>query len=404
MKVAGRILGVAALAIMVGLGSWAQLTRGFRGKVLDLDGKAVAGVTVTFEDLGNPTNKYEIKTDEGGNFAYTGLPYSEQGYRITANVPDLPPIITVKKSMLSTLTDFNLDPRDGVGIQGTVLDKQGEPVKNAKITIVNIADPTQVSTTKTDGKGFYKKEKLPYNKEGYKVTVEIPGEKPFVREIAISTIAALDVSVNLGKPEEAASGASGSNPAAEAKSLFELGDYEGALQKANEAVADRNIDEKSLQAAKFFRAASLDKMGHTEEAIAAWEEYNSAYPGDVNVLGVLANLYETAGNTAKAEAYKKEFAAKGGKITGESYNKGVVALNGGDAQKAETYFLKAIQEDPTDAEAHRELSIAYAQMGKYADAIDQLKIYLKMKPNASDAEQWKQAIVALEPLANPKKK
>jgi outer membrane protein assembly factor BamD (BamD/ComL family) len=404
MKVARRILGVAALAMMVGVCSFAQLTKGFRGKVLDLDGKGVAGITVTLEDLGNPTNKYEVKTDAGGNFAYTGLPYSEQGYRITANVPDLPPITTVRKSLLMTLTDLNLDPREGVGIQGNVVDKQGEPVKNAKITIVNLSDSSKVSTAKTDGKGLYVKEKLPYNKEGYKVTVEIPGEKPLVREIAISTIGLLDVSFNLGKTEEGGPAISGSNPAAEAKSYYELGDYEGALQKATEAIADKNIDEKSLQAAKFFKAASLEKMEHTEDAIAAWEDYNTAYPGDVNVLGVMAKLYEAAGNTAKAEAYKKEFAAKGGKITGESYNKGVVALNGGDAQKAEGFFLKAIQEDPTDPDAHRELSIAYAQLGKYADAIDQLKIYLKMKPNASDAEQWRQAIVALEPLANPKKK
>jgi outer membrane protein assembly factor BamD (BamD/ComL family) len=404
MKVARRILGVATLAMMVGVCSFAQLTKGFRGKVLDLEGKGVAGITVTLEDLGNPTNKYEVKTDAGGDFAYTGLPYSDQGYRITANVPDLPPITTVRKSLLMTLTDLNLDPRDGVGIQGTVVDKQGEPVKNATVTIENLADSSEVSVVKTDGKGFYKKEKLPYNKEGYKVTVEIPGEKPINREISISTIASLDVSFNLGKPDAAGPAASGSNPAAEAKNFYELGDYEGALQKANEAIADKNTDEKSLQAAKFFKAASLDKMDHTEDAIAAWEDYNTAYPGDVNVLGVLAKLCEAAGNTAKAEAYKKEFAAKGGKITGEYYNKGVVALNEGDAQKAETFFLKAIQEDPTDADAHRELARVYAQLGKYADAIDQLKIYLKLKPDASDAEQWRQAIVALEPLANPKKK
>ena len=60
MKVARRILGVATLAMMVGVCSFAQLTKGFRGKVLDLEGKGVAGITVTLEDLGNPTKATSI--------------------------------------------------------------------------------------------------------------------------------------------------------------------------------------------------------------------------------------------------------------------------------------------------------------------------------------------------------
>ena len=38
------------------------------------------------------------------------------------------------------------------------------------------------------------------------------------------------------------------------------------------------------------------------------------------------------------------------------------------------------------------------QLGKYQETIDELKIYLKMKPDAADAETWKQAITGLEQM------
>ena len=184
--------------------------------------------------------------------------------------------------------------------------------------------------------------------------------------------------------------------AAEAKKLFEMGDYEGALTKANEALAK----DDNVKAALFFKAACLDKMGDTDNAIQAFESFNNKYPGNVSVLGMLAQLYQTKGNKEKADFYKKAFAAKGGKIKGESYNDGVKALNSGDAKVAAGYFEKATKEDPNDADSHREWARSLAQLGEYQKAIDQLKIYLKLKPDASDAATWKQAIAGLEQVLN----
>jgi tetratricopeptide (TPR) repeat protein len=118
---------------------------------------------------------------------------------------------------------------------------------------------------------------------------------------------------------------------------------------------------------------------------------------------MLAKLYALTGNAQKADFYKKKFKEKGGQVSGETYNAGVQALNSGDAKKAAALFAQAATEDPNDADAHREWSIALAQLGDYKGAIEQLKIYLKMKPDAVDAQQWKDAIVALEPLAKQQK-
>ncbi len=307
MKVASRILGVAVLAMLFTVGSWAQLTKGFRGRVLDRDGKPAVGVTVKLVDQSNPSNVHEVKTDKNGTYIQAGLTYSDKGYKISVKLPGLPEVSKVEKAKLMEMTEVNFDMRKDVVMQ---------------------------------------------------------------------------------KSEVSA--------AAEAKKLFEMGDYEGALTKANEALAK----DDNVKAALFFKAACLDKMGDTDNAIQAFESFNNKYPGNVSVLGMLAQLYQTKGNKEKADFYKKAFAAKGGKIKGESYNDGVKALNSGDAKVAAGYFEKATKEDPNDADSHREWARSLAQLGEYQKAIDQLKIYLKLKPDASDAATWKQAIAGLEQVLN----
>ena len=90
------------------------------------------------------------------------------------------------------------------------------------------------------------------------------------------------------------------------------------------------------------------------------------------------------GDKAKAEAYKKEFQAKGGKVLGETYNKGVEAVNAGDAVKAAQLFEQAVKEDPNDADAQKNWAVALAQLNKPAEAISHLQTYLKLRPNADD--------------------
>lgn len=405
MKSASRVLLVGLVTLLLSLGAFAQLTKGFRGKVYDKDGKSVAGAPVTIQDQSNAGNHYEIKTDSAGTFVQIGIPYSDKGYTVSVQVPGLPPMTKVAKPKLMDVTEMNFDPRRDVGFQGTVKDKQGKVVSGAQITLVNLADEAHPYKAKTDSKGVYEEDGLPYSDKGYTITALIPGEQPFSKTLSIPQIAMLEVSFNFANPGEAGGGGSaGPNHAAEAKQLYELGDYEGALGKAQAAIDDKASDADNVKAAKFIKAVSLDKLEHTADALAAFEDYNKAYPGDVNVLGALAKLAEEAGDTTKAEAYKKEFAAKGGKITGETYNDGVKAFNDGDLAKATQLFQKAIKEDPKDADSIRELGRTYGATGNYAGAVEQFKLYLKAKPDAKDAAEVQSWITALEPLTHPPKK
>jgi tetratricopeptide (TPR) repeat protein len=302
-----RVLCVAALAILFCLSSWAQLSKGFRGKVLDRDGNPVAGIEVKFVDQSNPSNHYETKTDASGNFVYTGLPYSDKGYIVTVQLPGLPAVSKASMVKMMEITDLVFDMRKDI----------------------------------------------------------------VVRQ------------------------ASKADPAQEAKNLFDMGDFEGAAAKADEAI---KAGGENVKPALLIKATALARLDRVDDAIAAFEAYNKAYPGDVNVLGEMVKLYQKKGDKAKADEYKKEFVAKGGVLTGATYNSGVEALNKGDYEKAAGFFEKAIQEDPKDADSHRELARCLVQMGKYQETIDQLNIYLKMKPDASDAAVWKQAIAGLQTM------
>ena len=380
--------------MLLAVGASAQLAKGFRGRVYGQDGKPMAGVPVVFEDLANSANHYEIKTEANGEFAQMGLSYSSAGYKISAFIPNFPIMTKTEMARLMELVEVNFDPRKGVGFAGTVKDKTGQPVSGAKITIVNLADESKPFTEKTDGKGQYRRVDLPYTEKGYKLTCEIPGEQPMTKTVGVQQIAVLDGSFTVGATQETAQGGGppASSKASDAKSMFELGDYEGALSKADEAIAAND----NANIAKLIKATCLARLDRTDEAIAAFEDYNKDNPGDVNILGELYKLYEKKGDKAKTEQYRKEFVAKGGQISGQTYNDGVNALNAGNAQKASELFRQAVKENATDPDAHRELARCYAQMGKFQETIDELQIYLKMKPNAEDAGTWKSAIQGLE--------
>jgi tetratricopeptide (TPR) repeat protein len=299
MRFMGRILAIACVATLVSVGSWAQLSKGFKGKVLDRDGKPVADCPVVLEDLANSQNRYETKTNEKGAYLYTGVPFSDKGYKITIKIPnhpELPEVSKVEKPKMLEFTELDFDMRKDLVMSGGQV-----------------------------------------------------------------------------KP----------NPAAEAKKLYEMNDYEGALAKAEEA-ATAETDPVTLKVAGIIKASCLQNLGRTDDAIAAYESFNTSFPGNVDVLGNLAKLYEQKGDKAKADAYKSQFQAKGGKVMGEAYNEGVKAFNEGDMAKASESFEKALKEDPNDLDAERQLGIVYGATSEFQKAIPHLEKYLKARPDASD--------------------
>ncbi len=406
---------VAVFAGIVAASAHAQLIKGFDITVIAPDGSPLKGANATLVDLSNELNHYEGKTDDHGEFMATGISYSMKGYKLTVECngakalryifPDDKDLKTddsgQRKILLTQINYLRVDLRKTTAFQGIAKDAAGNPISGAKIVSVDLDDETKICTATTNAKGEYALENLPFSGKGYKLTLEQAGQQPYAKMISIPQLGALAVNFDLGNKEEAAAVPQGPTPAQEARDLYNLGDYEGALAKTGEAL--KANDDATRKPVLLIRAQCLDKLGRSADALVAFEEFNKAYPGDVEVVGVMARLAADTGDTKKADDYKKQYVAMGGKVTAENYNKGVEALNAGNAKEAAALFQKAIQDDPKDADAHRELARCLAQTGDYAGAVSHLKTYLKMKPGASDAGQWQAAVQALEPLANQKK-
>jgi tetratricopeptide (TPR) repeat protein len=406
---------VVALAGLLASTAQAQLIKGFDITVIAPDGNPLKGASASLVDLSNELNHYEGQTDDHGEFMATGITYSTKGYKFTVEYKGAKAMRYIlpgdkdlkaddsgqRKIMLTEINYLKVDLRKATAFQGVAKDAAGHPIVGAKVTGVDLDDETKSFNAATNNKGEYELNNLPFSGKGYKLALEQEGKQPYVKMLTIPQLGALKVDFDLGNKEEASAVAAGPSPAQEARDLYNLGDYEGALAKVGDALKEN--DEATKKPVLLIKAQCLDKLGRSADALAAFEEFNKAFPGDVEVVGVMARLAADAGDAKKADDYKKQYVAMGGKITAENYNKGVEALNAGKAKEAATLFEKAIQDDPKDADAHRELARCLAQTGDYAGAVSHLKTYLKMKPDAPDAGQWQAAIQALEPLANQKK-
>ncbi|MCX7830086.1 MAG: tetratricopeptide repeat protein [Acidobacteria bacterium] len=286
------------------------------------------------------------------------------------------------------------------GLKGKVVDREGKPVRDVTITIVDKSNSQNRYEIKTDKDGVYLYAGLPFSSEGYLVSVKV-GDLPEVQKIIkVKMLEMVELDFDMRKDlimQETKEVVA--NPAADAQELFKAEDYQGAIEKADEYL--KGEDKKNEKVVLLIKARSLGKLNRTDEELDTYLKYLELYPNsdmEKEAVGRVADLYQKKGDKANSEKYKKKFKELGGTIVAENYNKGVEKLNEGDAKGAIEYFKLAFVDDPNDPDAHRELARAYAQVGDYAGAVEQLKIYLKMKPNADDAEQWKQAIKALEPM------
>jgi tetratricopeptide (TPR) repeat protein len=294
----------------------------------------------------------------------------------------------------------------GKGIKGKVLDREGKPVIGTVVTFVDQSNIQNSYQIKTDKDGIYLYAGLPFSTLGYKVSVKV-GDLPEVSKvIKVKTLEIVELNFDMKTDLVAQETRQEiANPAADAQELFKNEDFQGAVLKADEALSAS--DKTNEKVVLLIKARSLEKLNRSDEELQTYLKFQELYPKsdkEKEVFGRIADIYDQKGDKANAEKYKKLFKDLGGLVIAENYNEGVTRLNQGDAQGAADFFKKAITDDANDPDAHRELARALAQLGDYGGAVEHLKLYLKMKPSADDADQWNQAITALEPMVKGSKK
>lgn len=303
-------------------------------------------------------------------------------------------------------------------VKGKVLDEQGNPIVEARVTISGM-DMKRNYTTKTNNKGEYFYGGLAAGR--YYVGAEAEGfQCDFAQGIspAANDPSSVDFTLRKGgclklpflmteeekqklleqqeeaRKQQAAAGA--------VKEDFETGlaaaqagNYDGAIESFKKAL------EKD-QTQPYVWANLADAYGKKKnypEAIAAFNKAVELKPDDSNLLQNLGNIYGASGDTAKAqEMYTKAASmapAGGGGNAAAYYNLGVTHWNANKTQDAIDAFNKALAADPaysnSNPEIYYNLGMAYINVGKTDEALKALQDYLKLTSkgkNAEDAKNW----------------
>lgn len=274
-------------------------------------------------------------------------------------------------------------------ITGKVVDTQGNPVPEAKITVTAMEQITFKQTYTADKKGnfaiFILNGTIQYNflveKEGFQGVQEVMKLK-LVPEKNEKTF-------TLGLPSSAV-------VHAEAKP-------DPVIVTYNEGVELLNQEKHGEAIAKFEEAIKLNPefapgyktlvitYAHEKEwkkAIDISAKALELNPDDGDIFGALAIAYDQTGDKAKAAEYTKKAPANPTSM----FNEAARLINAGKDTAAEPLLKQAIAADEKFAIAYYELGMLYARLGKNPDARAALLKYIELDPKGKDAATAKEML------------
>ncbi len=310
-------------------------------------------------------------------------------------------------------------------VWGIVTDEEGNPIEDVLIRIEGMATARQYQV-ETNSKGEYQHSGI--QRQGtYRVIAEKEGyQSAYIENLRAGTDRYSDsgeVLFTLKKGqtgrlafemtdeeiEDLAMDAEESNRLAAAASevrlnlgqgleLFNQGEYQQALEIFNLAVA---LDEKQPTLwANIGNAYS--KLNQGEQALEAYERAIALAPEDPTLYQNMGGIYGTMGNTAMAqELYEKAVSLSAYGDPKDAavnyYNMGVTFINAGQTAEAVEALTKALEADPSYAEAHYQLGISLLGNNDMEGSLEHLKAYLELTPDGPNAEVAKTLIEQLGP-------
>ncbi|WP_435577538.1 tetratricopeptide repeat protein [Gilvibacter sp.] len=114
-------------------------------------------------------------------------------------------------------------------------------------------------------------------------------------------------------------------------------------------------------------------LGRNEEAIAAMKEARALAPDDMGLLMTEADVQYKMGNLERFKELMNEAAEKEPNNPQTQFNLGVVAAKAGDTESAKAYYMKALEIDPSFADANLNMaSLIIAQEGAIVEEMNNL--------------------------------
>lgn len=276
-------------------------------------------------------------------------------------------------------------------LTGRVVDADGKPIADVQITVTSATAAKNITESyKSDKNGkftiFLLDGTIPY-----KFTFKKDGFAPFEDTAKLKLLPERnEMNVTLLAPAAAAA-ASGQvivDPAIEAYNegaeLANQGQMAEAIVKMEEAVkAKPDLTMGHMSLAKLY-----SRTDAWEKAITAANAALAISPDEPDMFAILAQAYEKTGNKEKA----KEFKAKAPANPPQLYNDAAKLINAGNDKEAEPLLKRAVDADPSFAQAEYELGMVYVRLGNVAGAKEHLQKYLELEPNGKEAPVAKEML------------
>lgn len=276
-------------------------------------------------------------------------------------------------------------------LTGRVVDAEGKAIPDVAITVSSASAAKNITESyKTDKNGkftiFLLDGTIPY-----KFTFKKDGYAPFEDTQKLKLLPERnEMNVTLLPPAAAAAAAGQPvvDPAVEAYNagaeLANEGKMAEAIVKMEEAIAAK----PDLTIAHMSLAKLYARTDAWPKAITAANAALAISPDEPDMFAILAQAYEKTGDKAKA----KEFAAKAPANPPQLYNDAARLINAGNDKEAEPLLKRAVDADPSFAQAQYELGMVYVRLGNVAGAKEHLQKYLELEPNGKDAPVAKEML------------
>ncbi len=290
-------------------------------------------------------------------------------------------------------------------VRGKVTDADGNPIEGVQVTIRKlIQDPTRpfepIELT-TDEDGNYYARNVPVGEAV--LNFEFEGLQPHEeqRELRVGPVR-IDVTMQAVEIPEAFLQAQVANEAYGAGAdAFNSGDFEEAVRQmdlALEALPDtpENVEARThvftLLGAAYLRQRMWD------DAVEAFTTRLEYAPDDAAAHLDLAQALGESGDEAAARPHYEAALALDPDDAATQYNVGVTMVNAGDVEGGIVHIERAIELQPVYPLAYKNIGFAYARIEAYQKAVDAFEKYLEQEPEAADAAQIRDFVVALKEM------
>jgi tetratricopeptide (TPR) repeat protein len=280
-------------------------------------------------------------------------------------------------------------------LTGKVVDPSGKPLEGVTITATATEEINWEQSTKTKKDGtfafFIIRGTIPY-----KFTFEKDGFGTYEEVIKLQLVPAKnDRTFTLGTNQVATTTEAApaqADPATlaynEGVALWNKGEEAAAIAKIEEAVGLND----SLTAGHIALAKMYGKTKNWDKAIVAGNKALEVDSDQPEIAAVLAEAYEKKGDKAKAAEFRKKAPANPAAL----FNEAARMINAGNDAGAEGYLKQALAADEKFAQAHYELGMVYARLGKNAEAKTHLQAYLDLEPKGKDAPTAKEMLTYVQ--------